>query len=308
MDGCATGISGLVSQGLDWKSAKIAVFYSAKLNSAQQNYPVHEIEMLAGVETMLRYTDILQGVSFQWLTDHKGLTHLLNQKNLSGRQARWLEKISTFTFRVVYIEGSENVVADALSRLYSNDSPGTLRARSEFTYHDVVDDDTLKVEVVEDSDVSPVLAGIEARVVTRRGSRVRRLTEKAAAGRTESPAMEVAPRVKNRPIIRGSLEGGNRGTTTDTTTATNVPGTPTSNREVSNTLENDDQGQEHTETLPLLTQSNLGVDFLSELRGAYDKDPMFRVILEKPNEYRNFEVNDRLIYLKESERRVLCIP
>ena len=35
---------------------------------------------------------------------------------------------------------------------------------------------------------------------------------------------------------------------------------------------------------------------------------MFRVILEKPNEYRNFEVNDRLIYLKESERRVLCIP
>ena len=278
-DGCATGISGLVSQGLDWKSAKIAAFYSAKLNSAQQNYPVHEIEMLAGVETMLRYMDILQGVSFQWLTDHKGLTHLLNQKNLSGRQARWLEKISTFTFRVVYIEGSENVVADALSRLYSNDSPGTLRARSEFTYHDVVDDDTLKVEVVEDSDVSPVLAGIEARVVTRRGSRVRRLTEKAAASRTESPAMEVAPRVKNRPIIRGSLEGGNRGTTTDTTTATNVPGTPTSNpgtptsnREVSNTLENDHQGQEHTETLPLLTQSNLGVDFLSELRGAYDKD------------------------------------
>ena len=96
-DGCAIGISGLVSQGLDWKSVKIAAFYSAKLNSAQQNYPVHEIEMLAGVETMLRYMDILQGISFQWLTDHKGLTHLLNQKNLSGRQARWLEKISTFT-------------------------------------------------------------------------------------------------------------------------------------------------------------------------------------------------------------------
>lgn len=84
-DSCATGISGVVSQDHEWKTAKIAAFYSVKLNSAQQNYPVHEVEMLAGIETMLHYADILQGVSFQWLTDHKGLTHLLNQKNLSGR-------------------------------------------------------------------------------------------------------------------------------------------------------------------------------------------------------------------------------
>lgn len=96
---------------------KIAAFYSAKLNSTQQNYPVHEIEMLAGVEMMLHHTDILQGATFQWLTDHKGLTHLLNQKNLSGRQAQWVEKISSFDFHVMYIEGSDNVVVDALSRL-----------------------------------------------------------------------------------------------------------------------------------------------------------------------------------------------
>src|SRR5882762_9475545 len=126
-DGCATGISGLVSQGKDWKTAKIAAFYSAKLNSAQQNYPVHEIEMLVGIKTMLRHADILQGVKFKWLTDHKGLIHLLNQKNLSGRQAHWMEKIGFFNFEVVYIAGSENVVADALSRLCSNDSSWTVR-------------------------------------------------------------------------------------------------------------------------------------------------------------------------------------
>ena len=33
-DGCSTGISGLVSQGKGWNRAKIAVFYSAKLNPA----------------------------------------------------------------------------------------------------------------------------------------------------------------------------------------------------------------------------------------------------------------------------------
>ena len=33
-DGCSTGILGVISQGENWKTAKIAAFYSAKLNSA----------------------------------------------------------------------------------------------------------------------------------------------------------------------------------------------------------------------------------------------------------------------------------
>ena len=70
-DRCSTGKAGVVSQGNDWKNAYIAAFYSAKLNNAQRNYPTHEIEMLASVETMLRHKDILQGVHFNWVTDHK---------------------------------------------------------------------------------------------------------------------------------------------------------------------------------------------------------------------------------------------
>lgn len=71
-DGCITGVVGVISQGEDWHTAKVAAFYSAKLNSVQQNYPVHEIEMLAGVKTILRHRDILQGTRFRWYTDHKG--------------------------------------------------------------------------------------------------------------------------------------------------------------------------------------------------------------------------------------------
>jgi len=156
-DGCATGISGVVAQGPEWKTARVAAFYSAKLNPAQQNYAVHEIEMLAGVETMLRHRDILQGVRFKWVTDHKGLTYFLNQKNLSGCQARWLKKIGPFDFEVVYVPGSENVMADALSRIYSNEAPGIVRAESEYTYHDVVNDD-VDIGMGE----IPILAGIEA--------------------------------------------------------------------------------------------------------------------------------------------------
>jgi hypothetical protein len=157
-DGCSTGIACVVSQGEDWKTADAAAFFSAKLSSAQQNYPVHEIEMLAGVEAMLRHRDILQGCRFTWITDHKGLIHLVNQKKLSGRQAQWVEKISSFDFEIQYVPGTENVLADALSRMYSNEAPGTVRSWSEYTYHDVVDMDVLELGAVS----MPAFAGKEA--------------------------------------------------------------------------------------------------------------------------------------------------
>ena len=187
-DGSATGISGVVSQGNNWKTARVAAFYSAKLNSAQQNYPVHEIEMLAGIETMLRHMDILQGTKFKWLTDHKGLIYLLNQKNLSGQQARWLEKILSFNFEVIYVPGNENVLADALSRIYSNDSPTTVHARSEYTYHDVVNDD-MDIQV---GDI-PNLDAVEAAAIA---------TEPAETGRPEM-AKEFASWMKNLFILKG---------------------------------------------------------------------------------------------------------
>jgi hypothetical protein len=308
-DGCSTGISGLVSQGEDWKTAKIAAFYSAKLNSAQQNYPVHEIEMLAGIETMLRHVDILQGVTFKWLTDHKGLIYLLNQKNLSGRQARWLEKISSFSFEVVYIPGSDNVVADALSRMYANDSPGTVRATSEFPLHDVLDDDT--VDTRQQITDFPILAGLEARIATRRGSRVRKPTEKAAAAQAEgSSTLADGPSrffVRPRPSSGKRKEGENPGNDTQETEPVNevVPTEePTEERdtEASQELDTDELNKS------MLAQSSWGIDILSEIQGKYPEDPFFRVVLEKPKEFRNFESKEGLVYLKEDDRKVLCIP
>ena len=157
-DACVNGVAGVIAQGSDWKTARVAAFYSAKMTSTQQNYPVHEQEMLAGIEGMLRYRDILQGTRFTWLTDHKGLIHLYQQKNLSGRQARWLEKISEFDFDIKYVPGPENILPDALSRMYSGDAPGTVRASSEYV--------TLADHGVESAMASlismPVLVGTEA--------------------------------------------------------------------------------------------------------------------------------------------------
>ncbi|KNZ82236.1 hypothetical protein J132_04197 [Termitomyces sp. J132] len=87
---------------------------------------------------MMHYYDILQHIHFKWLTDYKGLVHLLKQRNLLGRQVWWVEKISKFDFEVVYFAGVDNILANALSWIYSNDSSSIKRAVSEYTYYDVV--------------------------------------------------------------------------------------------------------------------------------------------------------------------------
>jgi hypothetical protein len=50
-----TGIAGVIRQGQDWKTATVAVFFSAKLTTTQQNYLIHKQEMLAGLESMIHH-------------------------------------------------------------------------------------------------------------------------------------------------------------------------------------------------------------------------------------------------------------
>jgi hypothetical protein len=131
-DASLTGGSGVLSQGQDLGTAKITAFWSGKFNTAQQNYPVHEQELLAIVESLKRFQHMLHGARFCIFTDHKGLEHIITQKNLSPHQTRWLELISSFDFEIKYIPGETNMLADVLSRIYSNEKKGAVRAPSEY--------------------------------------------------------------------------------------------------------------------------------------------------------------------------------
>jgi len=158
---CGNGIRGVVAQGHTWKHARVAAFYSAKMSSAQCNYPIHEQELMAGVETMLRHHDILQGVKFTWVTDHKSLTHILDQKWLSRQQAHWMEQLSEFDFEVLYVPGEENILPDALSRMYEFDAPGTIWSQEEYLQCDL---DVVDVSPAPPTDLisAPLLVGQEA--------------------------------------------------------------------------------------------------------------------------------------------------
>ncbi|KAJ3013108.1 hypothetical protein NUW54_g1685 [Trametes sanguinea] len=135
-DASLTGASGYISQGDDLPTSKVVTFWSGKFNSAQQHYPVHEQELLAIVESLKRFRPLLYGAEFRICTDHKALEYLMSQKHLSPRQHRWMDVLNEFKFSIRYIPGETNVLADALSRLYSDEPSGTERATSEYVGDD----------------------------------------------------------------------------------------------------------------------------------------------------------------------------
>ena len=101
------------------KSKPIA-FFSRKLNSAQRNMTVTEKELLAIVETLKEFRNILLGHDITVYTDHKNLTYKVFN---TQRVMRWRLIIEEFSPTLVYLKGEHNPVADALSRLHLEPTP-----------------------------------------------------------------------------------------------------------------------------------------------------------------------------------------
>ena len=115
-DASMLSIGGCLMQMHNGISQPIA-FIARKLLPAEQRYTTTEQEMLAMVYCFQKWRCYLDGTTVIVHTDHEPLTWLQTQPRPSHRQARWLEYLSRFHFKLAYIKGDKNVVADALSRM-----------------------------------------------------------------------------------------------------------------------------------------------------------------------------------------------
>ncbi|CAA7268279.1 unnamed protein product [Cyclocybe aegerita] len=312
-DGCATGIAGVISQGEDWKTAIVSAFYSAKLSPTQQNYATHEIEMLAGLETMMHYCDLLLGTHFWWFTDHKGLVTVLNHQEVSGRRARWLEKLRMFDFEVTYVPGTENILSNALSRIYSNNSAGTVHAPGEYTEYD---DTGFSMKVALSVVSAPVLVGPEAEssVVNYVGRRSKRLEGASAGGKEKGKTRAVATTPSTEkltirlPVLSKLTSASGNEASKDSSPENNMA----THTELAEPISDDSVGANSgalDEIPPLdLTKDISGIDILKEIRNNYSSDTVFKPVVEKPSEYKNFDVKDGFVYLKQGDRKLLGIP
>src|SRR5690606_1229186 len=75
-----------------------------------------EQEALAIVFAIEKFDGFLAGRRFTVVTDHRSLSWLMTQPLVEGRLANWAYKLRSHDFSNVYRRGSENHLADFLSR------------------------------------------------------------------------------------------------------------------------------------------------------------------------------------------------
>ncbi len=118
-DASDVGLGCVLSQVQNGKEMPIA-FASHTLQQRERNYATNEREALACVWGCEHLEKFLLGRPVKLRTDHAALTTLLNRSG-KGRQSskfeRWFERLSMFDYHAEYTKGTQNKVADWLSRL-----------------------------------------------------------------------------------------------------------------------------------------------------------------------------------------------
>ena len=84
-----------IGVGTTKENAQPVAYDSHLFNSAQRNYSTHEHELLAIVHSLDHWCPFLYGIPVYAFTDHFTLNWFLGQRNLSSRQIRWLDIVTT---------------------------------------------------------------------------------------------------------------------------------------------------------------------------------------------------------------------
>ena len=99
---------------INGKEVPIA-FISKSLNKSQRKWSTPEKECFAIFYALSKLEHLLLDREFIIHTDHVNLTFLKESKN--ARVNRWKLALQEYKYTIEFIKGSDNVIADSLSRL-----------------------------------------------------------------------------------------------------------------------------------------------------------------------------------------------
>jgi hypothetical protein len=96
------------------------IAYASRTLSLQERKAssVYELECLAVLFATDKFRKYIKHQEFLLETDNQALSWLLSHPRQVGKIRRWVAKISALKFKVQHIRGTQNVVGDALSRMF----------------------------------------------------------------------------------------------------------------------------------------------------------------------------------------------
>ena len=100
------------------KAPRLITCGSRFISSAEKNYAVVELELLAIQWAVQKCRLYLAGAHFTIVTDHQPLLGIMNGKNFdainNARIQRLMSKMLGYSFTVEWIAGKKHAIADAL--------------------------------------------------------------------------------------------------------------------------------------------------------------------------------------------------
>ena len=126
-DASSEGLGAVLSQRqADGKWHPIA-YGSRELKGGEAKYHSSKLEFLALKWAITeQFREYLQYRPFTVLTDNNPLTYILTTPNLDALGHRWVAALASYNMTIRYLKGSDNKVADVLSRIETQLDPDTV--------------------------------------------------------------------------------------------------------------------------------------------------------------------------------------
>ena len=115
-DASKYALGGQLYQIDDDNEIGVIAFTSRVFRGAELNYFTTELELLSVVHCLKKFRTYVLGRPLTVVTDNKALTFMKKCQLTNSRMTRWILAIQEYDFDIVYCKGSENIVADILSR------------------------------------------------------------------------------------------------------------------------------------------------------------------------------------------------